>query len=48
MEAFQRQQREKKLRTARDSAQDAGTTILEPNAQATVRFFASQYPGRHI
>jgi len=43
MEALQSQQREERLRTARDSAQEAGTSIMEPSAQPTVRELAAEF-----
>lgn len=43
MEALLSQQREERLRAARDSAQEAGTSILEPSAQPTVRELAAEF-----
>jgi integrase len=43
MEALQSQQREEKLRAARDSAQEAGTEIVEPNVRKNLREWGEEF-----
>ncbi len=42
-DALQSKEREKKLLAARESAQEAGTRIVEPNSQATVQELAAEF-----